>query len=212
MHWIIERHDWIDSTNDEAVRRALAGAVEGTVVVAEGQRSGRGQYGRVWESPHGSNLYVSLILRPPLLPAAAQPLTLVTAVAVAEIIETVASRHPDIGTSAHRHIGTKIKPPNDILIDGKKCAGILSEATIQGGVLKFVVVGIGVNVNATASDFSPELRAQATSLRDVSGCEWNRAELLDGLLAAFATRYTQFLRDGFESMRAAYATFSAGCR
>lgn len=182
MHWQIERHEWVESTNTVAMERARGGAAEGTVIVAEGQRGGRGRLGRSWESPYGTNLYASVILRPALAPDAAPRLTPVVGAALAEAIGRVV---PSVRIA--------IKWPNDLLIDGKKVGGILSEASILGGRLEYVVVGFGLNVNSRAVDFSPALRPQVTSLLMATGVETDRDALLAQCLETFAVHYAEFV-------------------
>lgn len=142
------------STNDEAAAWAREGAPSGSIVVAEEQTGGRGRLGRTWHSPPGENLYFSAVLRPPLPPHRAPPITLAVAVAVAEAVESLG-------------IEPELKWPNDLLVDGRKLCGILTEMTLAGGRIDFVIVGIGVNLHALA--FPPELRERATSLRLLLG-------------------------------------------
>src|SRR5262249_5814013 len=143
--WLGRELVWLPrtgSTNDEALARARAGAPHGLVIVADEQTRGRGRLGRVWHSPPGDNLYLSVLLRRDRPPAWALPLPLIAGVAVSDTLE---------GFSC----GTAIKWPNDVLIDGRKVAGILTESSTVGGRLEAIVVGIGVNVNV--ADLPPEL-------------------------------------------------------
>lgn len=181
MEWQIERHAWVDSTNTLAVRRAREGAPEGTVVVAEGQRAGRGRGGSVWESPYGKNIYASVILRPPLTPALSQGITLVVGEVLAEAL------------AAYAGARITIKWPNDLLLDGKKLAGILTEASVCGGELEYVVVGFGINVNSRAEDFSPALRASVISLAMATRQLCDREAVLARCLAALAAHYATFV-------------------
>jgi BirA family biotin operon repressor/biotin-[acetyl-CoA-carboxylase] ligase len=144
----------VTSTNDEAMARARAGARHGTVVVAEVQTKGRGRGGHLWWSPNGENLYLSAVLRLPLPPSAAPPLTLAAGVAVCDAAH-------DLGVEA------KLKWPNDVLVGGKKLAGILTETSSRGDRLESVVVGIGLNVDTR--EFPPDLLGVATSLRLAKG-------------------------------------------
>ncbi|ADO72380.1 biotin--[acetyl-CoA-carboxylase] ligase [Stigmatella aurantiaca] len=144
-------HGTLASTNELAFRLAHEGAEHGEVVVAEQQTAGKGRRGRVWVSPPGLNLYFSAILRPELPPQHAPELTLVAAVALAETLR-------EAGAEA------AIKWPNDVQIDGRKVAGILTEMSAEPERVHFVVLGIGVNLNAQREHFPEELRAQATSL------------------------------------------------
>jgi BirA family biotin operon repressor/biotin-[acetyl-CoA-carboxylase] ligase len=132
------------STNDEAAAWARAGAPEGAVVIADAQTRGRGRMGRVWHSPPGAALYFSTVLRPKLPLQKLPPLTLAVGVAVAEAVASF-GREP------------RLKWPNDLLLDGKKVAGILTESATQGGRLEHVIVGIGVNLQVT--EFPPGLNA-----------------------------------------------------
>jgi BirA family biotin operon repressor/biotin-[acetyl-CoA-carboxylase] ligase len=167
----------IDSTNAVAFRLALNGADEGEVVVAESQAAGKGRMGRHWESPPGVNVYLSIILRP-LFPPNKMPLiTLMTAVACAEAIKEVTGLLPPI------------KWPNDLLLNGKKLGGILTEADMEMDRINFVVVGIGINVNMPRSSFPPVIRDTATSLREALGREISRIALIQALLRKFELWY-----------------------
>ena len=156
----------LSSTMDEAARRADAGAEDGTVVVAESQTSGRGRFGRSWVSPKG-NLYLSVVLRPTreVLPQ----LTILSGVAVARAIRKTTRLEP------------RIKWPNDVLIDGKKVAGILVESVAAGDHVCYAVVGIGINVNLDTSAVS-ELAGRATSLDAAAGRPVARGDVLRQLL------------------------------
>ena len=135
------RIDLLDcgSTNDEAARLARAGARHGTIVLAESQRAGRGRDGRAWQSPPGLGLYFSAVVRPPLPLALVPPMTLAIGVALCDAIRTT-------GADA------ELKWPNDILVRGKKLAGVLVEAQSQGTRLEAVIVGIGVNISGALPD------------------------------------------------------------
>lgn len=132
VHWQAR----IGSTNDEAMRLAEAGCPEGTLVIAEEQLAGRGRAGRRWVAPAGAGLLFSVVLRPALPPAHAYYLTMIAGLAVASAVERETG------------LTTDLKWPNDVLVRGKKVAGILTEAVFQGEALSYAVVGIGVNVNA----------------------------------------------------------------
>lgn len=150
----VERLEAVASTNDEARRRAREGAPDGTVVVAERQEAGHGQHGRVWHSPPGG-LYLSVILRGLQDP---RLLTLALGNAVADVLE-VAGAEP------------RLKWVNDVLVDGRKVAGVLVEGESTGDRIDFLVAGIGINVNGTATDFPAPLRDQAATLEDVLGAQ-----------------------------------------
>jgi BirA family biotin operon repressor/biotin-[acetyl-CoA-carboxylase] ligase len=146
------------STNDEASRLARAGAKHGTVVIAERQTSGRGREGRVWESPLGG-LYLSIVLRPPLAIAAVPPMTLAIGIGVCEAARSV---------GAH---GT-LKWPNDLLVDGRKLAGVLVEAHSQGNRLESVVVGIGINM---CGELPASVRDRSITLEEAAGMTIERS-------------------------------------
>lgn len=139
-----------ESTNDEAARLAASGAAHGTVVTARSQRAGRGRHGRAWYSPEHENLYYSCVLRPACEPSAAPPITLAAGLAVADAVERTTGQK------------ASLKWPNDILLRGRKLAGVLTESSTRGTRLEYVIVGIGVNLNTRA--FPDELRDLATSL------------------------------------------------
>jgi len=139
------------STNRTACELAVNGAQEGTAVIAESQSGGRGRLGRRWHSPAGKNIYTSIILRPPVLPMIAPQLTLMTAVALLETLSLIAGgSHPAsdrIGPENSSDRRAVIKWPNDILIGGRKCAGILAELKTGPDRAGFVIIGVGINVN-----------------------------------------------------------------
>ncbi len=178
-----------DSTNTQARRLAEAGAAEGEVVVAEAQSQGRGRLGRVWQSPPFANLYLSILLRPNLPPANAPQITLMAAVALAETVEFFLGRP------------AAIKWPNDLLIDGKKLAGILTEAACDSERVEYVILGIGLNLNYNAHEMSAELRARATSLAHLTGQPMNREGVLRRLIQDLDRCYGELETCGFEALR-----------
>lgn len=171
-----------DTTNNRARELALEGAPEGTLVVAEKQTAGRGRRGKVWESPLGTGIWMSLVLRPQIAPTEASVLTLLCGLATAEAIEA------ETGLSAG------IKWPNDILINGKKAVGILTEMDCEMSEVHFVIPGIGINVN-TAS-FPPEIAEIATSLYLECGKTVSRLRLVHKVLERLEEHYETFLRTG----------------
>jgi BirA family biotin operon repressor/biotin-[acetyl-CoA-carboxylase] ligase len=173
----------LDSTNNLAKELAARGAPEGTVVVAEAQTGGRGRLGREWDSPPGLGLYVSLVLRPMLPPMDLPQITLTTAVAVARAVRRVAGVAPGI------------KWPNDLILNGKKLGGVLTEMETESDRIRHVVVGLGLNVNNPG--FPPELAATATSLTLATGGAFSRVDLLKAWLEEFDGLYDRFLNQGF---------------
>jgi BirA family transcriptional regulator, biotin operon repressor / biotin---[acetyl-CoA-carboxylase] ligase len=179
------------STNVEARRLAEDGAPEGTMVIAEAQESGKGRRGRQWFSPAGLGLYFSFILRPKMAPAEAARINLLMSVSAAEVISDKSA------------LPVKIKWPNDILINGKKAAGILAEISTELDSISYMIIGLGVNVNipkaGTAGCFPEELQKTATSLLIETGRKFPRASLLQCILMDFERRYNASLQDGFQA-------------
>ncbi|MCI0451318.1 MAG: biotin--[acetyl-CoA-carboxylase] ligase [Candidatus Latescibacteria bacterium] len=181
-----------DSTNDAALSLAAAGEAEGTVVVADYQRRGRGRRAHAWSSPAGKDLLFSLILRPEGDARHALPVTLVAATAISVTLSKLLD------------VDVMVTWPNDVVTESGKVAGILAESASSGGRLAHVVVGIGVNVNASEADFAGDLRGRAASCRTLTGVEWDRAELLADLLGTIEAYYDRFKRDGFATLASAY--------
>lgn len=177
------------STNAVAFRMAEEGAAEGSVVIAEAQTGGKGRLGRNWNSPPGVNLYCSVILRPPIQPVAAPQLTFLSVIAVARAIEKLSP------------LQARIKWPNDILIDGKKVAGLLNEMSAETDKVNFVILGIGVNLNMTQEQFPEDLRHPATSLFLESGERVDRTCFARVLLQELDSLYGTFLREGYAPAR-----------
>lgn len=178
----IHHHDRVASTNDIAHQLALAGASEGTLVLAEEQFGGRGRLGRTWISEPHSGIYASLILRPKIEAREAPILNLAAAVAVSNGIRDV------IG------LETDIKWPNDVLVNGHKCCGILTEMSTELDKIQFVIAGIGINVNQRK--FPPELENKASSLFLETQKVISRIEVLLSVLKWFEDLYLEFLREG----------------
>jgi BirA family biotin operon repressor/biotin-[acetyl-CoA-carboxylase] ligase len=174
----------VDSTNDEAKALAVRGALDGTVVIADSQRHGRGRMGRVWASPAGVGVYLSVILRPAIQPHDAPSLTLLGAVAVAEAIEEVTG------------LAAGVKWPNDLIVRGRKVGGILGELAAEASHLHYVVLGIGVNVNHAEESLGPEMRHIATSLRIETGRLVDRTAMIRSLCESLDRWYNCFLSEG----------------
>ncbi len=174
----------LDSTNSLAYELALAGASEGEVVVAEAQNRGRGRLERVWISPPGVNIYASLILRPRVAMEQVAQISLLAALALARSCSRIWPVSPGL------------KWPNDVFLGDKKVAGILSEARTEGGEVRFVVSGIGINVNLDPGDLPEEVRARATSVAEFLGYPVARLQLGRAFLEDFEEIYHDFLRWG----------------
>lgn len=177
------------STNSDAFRLAEEGAPEGTVVFADSQSGGKGRMGRKWASPSGVNLYCSVVLRPPIMPYEAPQLTFLSAVAVVRALESFPGIRPEI------------KWPNDVLIGGKKIAGLLNEMSAETDGINFVVLGIGVNINMTHDQFPEDLRNPATSLGIELGHSVPRAPFAAAVLNELDRLYDQFRVHGFRPVR-----------
>ncbi len=176
------------STNIEAKRLADGGAEEGTLVIADNQLSGRGRLGRTWFSSQGQGIFLSIVLRPRLAPMKAARITLMTAVAVAETLISQTGILPTI------------KWPNDILVNQKKVAGILTELSADMDVVNHVIVGMGLNVNTDVIDFPREIRPLATSIHAETGKIWSRRKLIQAFLKNFEQYYRTMLEGDFEGV------------
>lgn len=185
----------IDSTNNCARDLAEKGGMEGEVVIAESQTRGKGRLGRIWVSPAGRNLYLSVILRPKLSPLHAPQITLMSAVALAETVQTFISFPPEI------------KWPNDILVGGKKVAGILTESSCTAERLFFVILGIGVNVNFPREEMPESIRDTATSLMALSGAPVDRTALALQLIRSLNRCYGDLEERGFPPMAERWSGF-----
>jgi BirA family biotin operon repressor/biotin-[acetyl-CoA-carboxylase] ligase len=179
----------LDSTNTRARELAESGAAEGEIVIAESQTQGRGRLGRRWESPPLSNLYLSIVLRPGLPPKHAPQITLAAAVALVETVGSFLPRPP------------VIKWPNDILIDGKKLAGILTEAACDTECVQYVILGIGLNLNYRAETMPQTLRQRATSMADRAGENLSRETVLVRLIHDLDRCYGELEESGFAALR-----------
>jgi len=185
-------YETIDSTMEVAHRLAQSGEPEGSVVVAEGQSRGRGRLGRRWLSPRSKGIYASVILRPPLKLSEVPRITLTEAVAGARAIQAEAG------------LNLEIKWPNDLLIRGKKVAGILTELNARLNRVRYIVVGIGINVNSTQGELPP----RATSLAEELGRWVDRVKLARTLLIQLDQVYGQFLSEGFGPIVEAWRGFA----
>ncbi|MBK9030924.1 MAG: biotin--[acetyl-CoA-carboxylase] ligase [Myxococcales bacterium] len=189
MSWLgaaRQAHDTCASTNDLALAWARAGAPHGAIVIADAQRAGRGRHGRAWASPPGRSLYLSIVVRlGPTVPV--PPLTLAIGVGVCDAIRGE-------GVTA-----AGLKWPNDVLVGGKKLAGVLCESTADA-----VVVGVGVNANGAAADLPPEVSARATTIADELGRWIEREALLERLLAELAPWIERYQAGGVAAIAPAW--------
>ena len=181
--WIgkeIHYFDKIDSTNTKAKELAEQGAESGTLIVADQQVAGKGRRGRSWESPAGSGIFMTILLKPEINPNHASMLTLVTALAVAKALAEVTGEN------------AQIKWPNDIVVNGKKVCGILTEMSAQFDYINHIVIGIGINVHNES--FPEEIEKMATSLYLERKKKFHRAEIIEKLLEYFENYYELFLK------------------
>ncbi len=172
--------DTIDSSNNEAKRRAEDGAGHGLVVLAQEQTAGRGRRGRVWASVKGEGIFLSLLLKPDIRPENASMLTLVMGMAVRDALEKVAG------------IDARIKWPNDIVCEGKKVCGILTEMSAQVDYINHIVIGVGVNIHN--GQFPEEMQQIATSVFLLTGKHVARAAVAAEILAGFELYYDRYMK------------------
>ena len=180
------------SSSDVVEKLARDGAAEGAMVFAESQSRGRGRLGRRWSSASGKGLWFSVLLRPPIVPQAATQITVLAAVVLSLAVEKETGLEP------------RVKWPNDLLLDGKKIAGILTELSADPDQVKYMVLGIGLNVNQTAADFPLEIRGIATSLKLQLGHNLNRAGLAARIVQELDRGYADLLAGKFESLANAW--------
>lgn len=185
-------YDAVSSTMDIATELGMKGAPEGTLVLAETQTKGRGRLGRSWSSPKYKGIYLSLILKPKISPNQAPVLTLLAAVSVCEAIKEIAD------------LEAKIKWPNDILIHNKKLGGILTELNAETDEIRFVIIGIGLNVNNEKKSLIP----QATSLKEQRKENIDRIELLKGILEKLEENYLCFCEKSHRAIIEKWRSFS----
>jgi BirA family biotin operon repressor/biotin-[acetyl-CoA-carboxylase] ligase len=171
----------IGSSNTVAMQAAADGAAEGSVFLAEQQTAGRGRSDHKWHSAESSGIYCSVILRPPLPPSEALILSLAAGLAVQSAVQSIDPKVP-----------ADLKWPNDVLVDGKKVCGILTEMNAEVTRLRHVVIGMGINVNQ--ENFPAELRPVATSLRIASKQVWSRVEVCAALLKSLDREYRALLQ------------------
>ena len=187
-----------DSTNRVALELGYTNEPEGSVVLAEEQTAGRGRAGRNWHSERATGIYVTLLLRPRISPVRAPLLTMMAG------LSAHAAIHAQTG------LQSDVKWPNDLMLNGKKLGGILTEMHAEPTLVRFVIVGIGINVNQ--EKFPSELSGIATSLRAETGKPQSRLELLARLLREFETDYNRFLRDGPDSIIERFTQVSSYAR
>ncbi len=188
----------IDSTNRVAMEFGYTNEPEGSVIIAEEQTAGRGRAGRAWHSERGTGIYATLLLRPKISPVEAPLLTMMAGLSARAAVQ------------AQTGLTVDLKWPNDLMLAGKKLGGILTEMHAEPSQVRFVIVGIGVNVNQ--EKFPAELSAIGTSLRVQTGRLQSRMELLVRLLREFENDYNRFLREGSASVTQRFEAVSSYAR
>jgi BirA family biotin operon repressor/biotin-[acetyl-CoA-carboxylase] ligase len=184
------------TTQPIAHQLAQAGEPDGSIVICEEQTAGKGRLARAWTSTQGKGIWMSVIIRPEIPPTKAPQLTLVAAVAVTRAIEDIAN------------VRAEIKWPNDLLINGKKCTGILTELQADIDRVHAIILGIGVNVNQQPSDFPEEIQSIATSIQMVTGKPVNRAELVARILHHLEIYTDLYVEHGFEPLKILWESYS----
>jgi BirA family biotin operon repressor/biotin-[acetyl-CoA-carboxylase] ligase len=182
--------DRVDSTNSEAERRLAAGEPMPQVIIAREQTQGRGRLGRVWYSPPGGNLYVSFAFRPQLEPSRLQDFTLWMGLNVCELVRNFC------------RISPSLKWPNDLLIDGRKAGGMLTEARIDADQVRELVFGLGLNVNGRASALPADLRRNVISLAEATGAALDLNRLAAALIGRISSAYAQFVDGSYREKHA----------
>ena len=191
-------YEEIDSTNAQAKRLAEQAKAHGALFVAEMQSTGKGRRGRSWESPKGTGIWMSLLLRPEIAPSKAPMLTLVMAYSVAMAIREIAEQD------------VEIKWPNDIVLHGKKICGILTEMSAEIDFINHVVIGVGINVNTT--EFPKEIASTATSLKNEGGKKIKRGELIACIMSHFEKNYEAFIdKQDLSELKDAYNGLLVNC-
>ena len=175
-------YDETDSTNNDVRRLMADGEEHGVLAVADMQTAGKGRRGRTWISPAGANIFMSIGLKPDFAPDKASMMTLVMALAVCDAVRDITG------------LDSKIKWPNDIVVNGKKICGMLTEMDAELDCIHSVVIGVGINVNQ--AEFDEEISATATSLYLESKQKVIRAALIESVMQYFERYYEQFMREG----------------
>lgn len=195
---VIHHYDTVDSTQILAHGYVREGTANGTVVIAEEQTAGRGRMLRPWESTAGKGVWMTVILKPDVPPHQAPQFTLVAAVA---IVNAMKALYPELAP--------EIKWPNDILLNGRKCTGILTEMVAEADVVQALLIGIGINVNQKMEDFPEELQTIATSISAELGRDVDRAEFVAKVLYYLEAYGNQYVKNGFSQIKALWEEASA---
>lgn len=185
----------VPSTQIIAHQQAQEDARHGTVIVADEQTKGRGRLNRAWHSQKGDGIWMSIILRPTFEPHKSPQITLLAATVLAEVFKK------------HCKVKPQIKWPNDILINGKKLAGILTELQAEQDQITYIVLGMGINVNHDQDIFPQDIQNQATSIKQETGESWDIGSLIQDILQTFEKRYEEFIEEGFSKIKLRWEAF-----
>lgn len=180
--------DEVDSSNNLAKALANEGCSNGLLVVGEKQGAGKGRLSRGWVSPYAKGIWFSVVLKPPFLPQEASKCTLLAAVAVVQAVNKI------------KGLNAAIKWPNDILLNGRKLVGILTEMNAEFGHINYVVIGVGINTNASVDDYPDEVKPLAISVADAAKEPFSRVELLCDILQNMEDLYEDAVANGFTSV------------
>lgn len=188
----------IDSTNNKAKQLAAEGACHGSLVIADRQTAGRGRRGRTWLSDDEDNIYMTILLRPEFAPEKAPMMTLVMAYSAAKVIRKVTG------------LEVQIKWPNDLVWNGRKLVGILTEMSVKDGGIEYVVVGVGVNVNTT--HFAEDVKDMAVSICQAIGRKWKKEQLITEITKHFLEDYKLFEQtEDLAQIQEAYNALLVNC-
>ncbi|HLS07053.1 MAG TPA: biotin--[acetyl-CoA-carboxylase] ligase [Bacillota bacterium] len=185
----------LPSTQTLAHQLAQKNAKHGTVIIADEQTTGKGRMGRSWDSNNTDGIWLSMIVRPQIPPYLAPQLTLLTATVLADLIKEETNLQP------------QIKWPNDLLIDQKKISGILTEMHAEQDQILYVIIGIGLNVNQSRTDFDDIVQKRATSLYEETNKQWDRHRLIQQLLNLFEKSYESYIGEGFTKVKQKWESY-----
>lgn len=180
----------VDSTNNKAKELANTGCEDGLLVVCENQTAGKGRLGRVWKSQKSAGVYMSMVLKPQIMPFEAAQITLMSGIACAKAISKITE------------LDCKIKWPNDIIVNNRKMVGILTEMSAEMEFVKYVVVGIGINVNNEY--FDDEIKDKATSAYIETGRKFKRSVFVDEVAKELLSLYEIYCKSGFSALKEKY--------
>lgn len=169
--------------------------MHGTIIVADEQTAGKGRMGHEWHSTKDKGIWMSIILKPTILPYLAPQLTLLTATVLADVIYSYSNVRP------------QIKWPNDILIKQKKIAGILTEMQAEQDQIQYVIIGMGINVNHSIDDLPIDIQQKASSLQIETNQSWDITKLIQKILVAFEKKYSAYILNGFQNVKSEWESY-----